>query len=194
MLSNPEQLSIIENAERVEKLLHELKATSKRLTDMQDKLKVQLADINKNIADNNTPPISVQKVEKLIGLKTELGLLTLANNRATEYLKTTTTNIKKLSALLTELKNQLKTYIKKNETAIQSIQKSFKKSSRNTENILNSLEETTSKIENSEINIITKKRQTVLSQDETRYNMIMFCTLIAINVTLLIYIFYLVHK
>ena len=191
MLSNPEQLSIIENAET---MIPKLKATSKKLTDMQDKLKVQLADINKNIADNNTPPISVKKVEKLIGLKTELGLLTLANNRATEYLKTTTTNITELSTYVTQHKTDLKNLIKKKKQDIHNTQNAFKKSSQNTEHIIKSLEGETSKIENREKKIITKKRQTVLSKDERRYNMVMFCTLIAINVTLLIYIFYLVHK
>ena len=191
MLSNPEQLSVIEKAET---MVPKLKKTSEKLTDLGDKLKAQLADINKKIADNNTPPISDKKIEKLIGLKTELGLLTLADKRAVQYLKQTTTNMTSLNTYVSQHKTDLINLIKRKKQDIQNSQSAFKKSSQNTEHTIKSLAGETAKIENKERKIITKKRQTVLSKDETRYNMVMFFTLIAINITILIYIFYLVHK
>lgn len=118
---------------------------------------------------------------------TEKASINKALNQIKTYKILIGNNIQSIEAGIASSKSQL-------QSALSSINDNFKKSATDTKIKITALQNLTTIINDEEKNITTKKRQNVLSRDEIKYKVVMFFTLIVINITLAAYITHLIHK
>jgi len=190
----------------VEEIGRNLNTTSKALETLQTALNKSRADVAGKM-DDDAKATSGLKAFKLFNSKTKdaesadmvvqrtkFNQIQAAVKTATKYQKIISGHITLFNVYLVAQQKKLTDEINQSNSAITNSQKKFDTSVAETKSKIASLKGLTIKIEKAENKIITKKRQNVLSADQTKYKIVMFFTLLIINISLLGYGAYLIHQ
>lgn len=190
----------------VEEIGSNLKATSKALETLQAALNKDRVDVIGKMSSDDKATAGL-KVFKLLNSKTKgvesadmaaqrtkLNQIQAAIKTATKYQKKIAGHIKLFNIYLTVQQKKITSEISQSNREITNSQNKFDTSVAETKSKMTSLKGITVKIDKVENKIITKKRQNVLSTDQTKYKVVIFATLLIINISLLGYGAYLIHQ
>ena len=190
----------------VEEIGSNLKVTSKALETLQAALNKDRADVIGKMSSDEKATAGL-KVFKLLNSKTKgvesadmaaqrtkLNQIQAAIKTATKYQKKIAGHIKLFNIYLTAQQKKITSDISQSNREITNSQKKFDTSVAETKSKMTSLKGLTVKIDKVGNKIITKKRQNVLSTDQTKYKVVIFVTLLIINISLLGYGAYLIHQ
>jgi hypothetical protein len=183
-----EKLKRLQEIEILIPKLNETKKNLNELSDLLERKKKKLQDIIH--PSDKRGGLFKGLFKKTFGKAVKAGLEMISVNKA---LKQTKEYQVKIDDDINDIQLGLKGLKAKLKNSIKGTNKKFSESVDKTQLKIRYLQNLNSVMEESEEKIITKKRQNVLSKDERRYYIVLFFTLIAINITLFIYMVHLIH-
>ena len=186
-----EKLHRLQELEKLIPKLNNIKVNLNELSGLLEKKKKALQNTTQGLSTSGGPGKFVKGLfKKTFGKAVKVGLETISVNKA---LKQTKEYQAKIDNDIRDIQSGMKGLKAKLKNSIKGTNKKFSESVDKTQLKIRYLQNLNSVMEDSQEKIITKKRQNILSKDERRYYIVLFFTLIAINITLFIYMVRLIH-